>query len=51
MNTIIPFKVPALTPVFALNNENMYCGDKKSCCKKFKKGKRCKKCPGRAKMA
>lgn len=22
---------------------------KKKCCKKFKKGKRCKKCPGRAK--
>ncbi len=23
---------------------------KSSCCKKYKKGKRCKRCPGRAKM-
>lgn len=27
-----------------------YCG-KKKCCKKFKKGKRCKKCPGRDKIS
>ncbi len=46
---IIPFKVAPLMP--ANNNyEEMYCG-KKNCCKKFKKGKRCKKCPGRLKMA
>lgn len=51
MNTIVPFKVPALAPVFSVNYEEIYCGDKKSCCKKFKKGKRCKKCPGRKKMA
>ncbi|MFC7348553.1 hypothetical protein ACFQO9_17685 [Chryseobacterium zhengzhouense] len=51
MNTIIPFKVPALTPAYSFNHEEMSCGDKKSCCKKFKKGKRCKKCPGRKKMA
>ena len=47
---IVPFKVPALTPAFAFKNEDMFC-EKKSCCKKFKKGKRCKKCPGRKKMA
>lgn len=47
---IVPFKVPPLSPVFAFNNEDMLC-EKKSCCKKFKKGKRCKKCPGRKKMA
>jgi len=51
MNMIVPFKIPALTPAFPINAEEMYCGDKKSCCKKFKKGKRCKKCPGRKKMA
>lgn len=51
MNTIVPFKVPSLTPAFSFSNEDMNCGDKKSCCKKFKKGKRCKKCPGRLKMA
>lgn len=50
MNMIVPFKVPPLAPVFAFNNEEMYC-EKKSCCKKFKKGKRCKKCPGRKKLA
>lgn len=50
MNMITPFKVPPLTPVFSFNNEDMYC-EKKSCCKKFKKGKRCKKCPGRKKLA
>lgn len=50
MNMIVPFKVPALTPAFSFNNTEMYC-EKKSCCKKFKKGKRCKKCPGRKKMA
>ncbi|MGL6038051.1 hypothetical protein SAMN05660477_00124 [Soonwooa buanensis] len=46
---IIAFKIPALTPAFS-NNTELYC-EKKNCCKKFKKGKRCKKCPGRAKMA
>lgn len=51
MNMILPFKVRPLTPVYSANSEEMYCGDKKSCCKKFKKGKRCKKCPGRKKMA
>ncbi len=50
MNTIIPFKVPTLTPVLSSGKEEMFC-EKKSCCKKFKKGKRCKKCPGRKKMA
>lgn len=51
MNMIAPFKVPPLTPVYSFNNsEDMFC-EKKSCCKKFKKGKRCKKCPGRKKMA
>jgi hypothetical protein len=48
---IVPFKVPPLAPVYYGNSEEMYCGEKKSCCKKFKKGKRCKKCPGRKKMA
>ncbi|WP_165585020.1 hypothetical protein [Chryseobacterium taiwanense] len=51
MNMIVPFKVAPLTPAFSMTPEEMYCGDKKSCCKKFKKGKRCKKCPGRKKMA
>ena len=37
-------------PNFYGNTEEIYCG-KKKCCKKFKKGKRCKKCPGRLKMA
>lgn len=50
MNMIVPFKVPPLTPVYSFSNEEMYC-EKKSCCKKFKKGKRCKKCPGRKKLA
>ncbi len=45
----VPFKIAPLTPVFECSEE-MYC-DKKKCCKKFKKGKRCKKCPGRLKMA
>ncbi|AKP69108.1 hypothetical protein [Riemerella anatipestifer] len=50
MNTaVIPFKVPVLTPAFSAEQE-MFCS-KKKCCKKFKKGKRCKKCPGRLKMA
>lgn len=46
---IIPFKVPPLSPTIGNNNE-MFC-EKKKCCKKFKKGKRCKKCPGRLKIA
>lgn len=50
MNMIVPFKVAPLTPVYSFKNEEMFC-EKKSCCKKFKKGKRCKKCPGRKKMA
>lgn len=45
---IIPFKIAPLEPY--RNDEMMYC-DKKKCCKKFKKGKRCKKCPGRAKIS
>lgn len=51
MNMIVPFKVAPLAPAFSFTPEEIYCGDKKSCCKKFKKGKRCKKCPGRKKMA
>ena len=45
-----------INPYFNLNisplkttGETFNCG-KKNCCKKFKKGKRCKKCPARAKM-
>jgi hypothetical protein len=45
---IIPFKVAPLNP-FYLKQEALFCG-KKKCCKKFKKGKRCKKCPGRDKI-
>jgi hypothetical protein len=47
---ITPFKIKPLAPAFNYSTEEMYC-DKKKCCKKFKKGKRCKKCPGRLKMA
>lgn len=50
MNAIIPFKVPPLVPIFSSAGQEMLC-EKKSCCKKFKKGKRCKKCPGRKKLA
>lgn len=50
MNAIIPFKVPPLVPIFSSADQEMLC-EKKSCCKKFKKGKRCKKCPGRKKLA
>ncbi len=46
---IIPFKIAPLSP-FSGPSEEMSCL-KKKCCKKFKKGKRCKKCPGRLKMA
>ncbi|KIA83712.1 hypothetical protein OA84_09570 [Kaistella solincola] len=46
---IIPFKVAPLAPAQSFKEE-MLCG-KKNCCKKFKKGKRCKKCPGRLKLA
>ena len=45
---MVPFKVPSLMPANA-QPDKMYCG-KKNCCKKFKTGKRCKKCPGRVKM-
>ncbi len=38
MNTITPFKVPPLAPAFSFKKEEMFC-EKKSCCKKFKKGK------------
>ncbi len=48
---IVPFKVPPLAPAFTAIPEDMYCGEKKSCCKKFKKGKRCKKCPGNKKIS
>ncbi|SQG05558.1 Uncharacterised protein [Elizabethkingia meningoseptica] len=48
-STIIPFRIAPLAPAYT-PTEEMYC-DKKKCCKKFKKGKRCKKCPGRLKMA
>ncbi|MDP9956075.1 MULTISPECIES: hypothetical protein [Epilithonimonas] len=47
--TVIAFKIAPLAPAYR-NDEMMYC-DKKKCCKKFKKGKRCKKCPGRAKIS
>ncbi|WP_379962940.1 hypothetical protein [Epilithonimonas sp. UC225_85] len=46
---VIAFRIAPLAPAFG-NTEEMYCG-KKNCCKKFKKGKRCKKCPGRAKIS
>lgn len=46
---IIPFKVSPLMP-FRESKKELICG-KKNCCKKFKKGKRCKKCPGRLKLA
>ncbi len=49
MNMITPFKIAPLAPAYQQVDE-MYC-DKKKCCKKYKKGKRCKKCPGRLKMA
>ncbi|MBK8747672.1 MAG: hypothetical protein WAT40_13595 [Saprospiraceae bacterium] len=43
-----PFDLPSKTLYFALpialNKDR-----KKECCKKFKKGKRCKSCPGRKK--
>ncbi|MDX8569268.1 hypothetical protein OZ668_14805 [Elizabethkingia sp. HX XZB] len=48
-SNIIPFRVAPLAPAFN-HTEEIYC-DKKKCCKKFKTGKRCKKCPGRLKMA
>lgn len=38
-----------VTPSITEGKE-FYCG-KKKCCKKFKKGKRCKKCPGRDKIS
>ncbi|MDR6514510.1 hypothetical protein J2780_001078 [Chryseobacterium camelliae] len=50
MNMIVPFKVPPLAPAFSYRPEEMHC-EKKSCCKKFKKGKRCKKCPGNKKIS
>ncbi len=46
---IIPFKVAPLNSFYE-NKEHLFCA-KKNCCKKFKKGKRCKKCPGRLKIA
>lgn len=46
---IIPFKVPPLKP-FVEKEQEQLC-TKKKCCKKYKKGKRCKKCPGRLKLA
>lgn len=50
MNTaVIPFKIAPLSPAMG-KVEEMFCG-KKKCCKKYKTGKRCKKCPGRLKMA
>lgn len=50
MNTaVIPFKIPPLTPAWSEGTE-LYMA-KKKCCKKFKKGKRCKKCPGRLKIS
>lgn len=46
--TVIPFRIAPLSPVVG-QNEELYCG-KKKCCKKYKTGKRCKKCPGRLKL-
>ena len=46
---VIAFRIAPLAPALG-NTEDMYCG-KKTCCKKFKKGKRCKKCPGREKIS
>ena len=46
--SVIPFRIAPLMP--ANGGFEIYC-TKKKCCKKFKKGKRCKKCPGRLKMA
>lgn len=48
ISPIIPFKVAPLQSLSP--REEIFC-DKKKCCKKFKKGKRCKKCPGRLKLA
>ena len=47
--SIIAFRVPPLAQTLS-NAPELFCA-KKNCCKKFKKGKRCKKCPGRAKLA
>ncbi len=46
---LLPFKVPPLVS-YSANREEIFCG-KKKCCKKYKKGKRCKKCPGRLKIS
>ncbi len=46
---IVAFKIAPLAPAYSIHEE-MLC-TKKKCCKKFKTGKRCKKCPGRLKMA
>ena len=46
---IIPFKIAPLAPAYRID-VMMYC-DKKKGCKKVKEGKRCKKCPGRAKIS
>lgn len=42
---LFPF-TPITTPTRPLKSNifSQYCG-KKKCCKKYKKGKRCKKCP------
>ena len=34
MNIIVPFKIAPLAPAFNYTQEEMLCGDKKSCCKK-----------------
>lgn len=39
-----------VVPPVSGSNVEICCG-KKKCCKKFKKGKRCKKCPGRDKIS
>lgn len=49
--TVIPNgKVYPLVYSQIENKPELYCS-KKKCCKKFKKGKRCKKCPGNLKLA
>ena len=44
MKQIIPFKIAPLMSVFG-NSSSCCSSKKKKCCEKYKKGKRCKKCP------
>ncbi len=48
VNLNIDERVSPTDPEFAKGMATLFsCCDKKKCCKKYKKGKRCKKCPGR----